>query len=146
EDWLIWRKRSDRNCHGCVCEMVDFEPVMDQGKRKRSSELAFAAPGLYPPPGTCQCLLVERQKSLATGNSGNRRARGIVTDHCVLKRAKAADTGLVDRDRVTFSVIGNRRRTGNLRCVELVAALCRGGRRSQYVIDQAGRRRAGSAR
>ena len=51
-DWPEWRS---------AWESVSIWGLCGSAKSKRSSELAFAAPGLYPPPGTCLTeLLVER--------------------------------------------------------------------------------------
>src|SRR5215467_10524087 len=77
-------------------------------KSKRSSELSFAAPGLYPPPGTCQTeLLVERVEG-QDARFGVRALSGCVdTNNRVFLSAEATNTGLVDRDRRSLNHVAN---------------------------------------
>src|SRR5215831_17417060 len=88
--------------------------VCCHAKSKRSSELAFAAPGLYPPPSTCRTeLLVERVES-EDSRFGVRALSGWVdANHTVFFSAESTDTSGVDRQRSRRGGVADRDATSS---------------------------------
>src|SRR5690242_6173929 len=88
-------------------------------------------------------LLVQRQKSLASGDATDRCARRLDAYNGVFERAEAADPSLVDGNRDSGRNIRNARSAGNIRCGEPIAAL---GAAAQNTVDEASRSRGRRAR
>src|SRR5215475_10336636 len=114
-------------------------------KKQKSSELSFAAPGLYPPPGTSPncCLLVERVEGQDARFGVGADASRVDANHCIFLSAEGANTGLVDRDRNRDNCVTNVNATSNRASTsrEQVAALSAAGRVAvvrQNCVNQAG--------
>ena len=96
---------------------------------KRSSELAFAAPGLYPPPGTCRIeLLVERVERQDARFGVRALTSWVDANHTVFLSAESTDTSGVDRQRSRRSRVtdidatSSRSSSGNKRVTALTTA------------------------
>ena len=78
-------------------------------KKQKSSERAFAAPGLYPPPGTSPncCLLVERVERQDARFGVGANAGRVDANHCIFLSAETANAGLVDRERNRLDRVAN---------------------------------------
>ena len=67
------------------------------GKKQRAANFTFAAPGLYPPPGTSPItrLLVERVEGQDGRFSVRARTQWVDANHAIFLGAEGANTGLV---------------------------------------------------
>ena len=85
-------------------------------ENKKSSELAFAAPGLYPPPSTSPTLtklLVERVEGQDARFGVGARTGWVDANHTVFLSAERANTSLVDGDRNCQGDVSNVDATSN---------------------------------
>src|ERR1051325_10690131 len=82
-------------------EQSQYIVVATPSHKKRAANVTFAAPGLYPPPGTLPNLklLVERVERQDARFGGRAHARWVDANHGIFLSTEAANTSLVHRQR-----------------------------------------------